>query len=99
MTDPGPGHNSGPSAIAVDQLRSIIERVERLEELDSTLVAGRPIGSAAIGGLALLADRLEREARLCRSLLARFGDGSYNATVRDAVSETTLRSVLAEIDA
>ena len=32
MTDPGPGHNSGPSGIAVGQLRSIIERVERLEE-------------------------------------------------------------------
>jgi uncharacterized protein (UPF0335 family) len=32
MTSPGPGHNSGPSGIAVDHLRSIIERIERLEE-------------------------------------------------------------------
>ena len=29
MSEPGPGHNSG---IAADQLRSFIERVERLEE-------------------------------------------------------------------
>lgn len=31
-TSPGPGHNSAPSAIARDQLRSIVERIERLEE-------------------------------------------------------------------
>lgn len=33
MSDPSIGHNSEPAtAFAVDQLRSIIERVERLEE-------------------------------------------------------------------
>lgn len=32
-TQPGPGHNSEPAKVlAADQLRSIIERVERLEE-------------------------------------------------------------------
>ncbi len=30
--EPGVGHNSSPSAIAADQLKSFIERVERLEE-------------------------------------------------------------------
>ena len=34
MTEPGPGHNS---AIAVAQLKSIIERIERLEEEKKTI--------------------------------------------------------------
>lgn len=32
MTEPGPGHNSEPATFAEAQLKSIIERVERLEE-------------------------------------------------------------------
>jgi uncharacterized protein (UPF0335 family) len=34
MTDapPPPGHNSDPAGFAKDQLRSIVERIERLEE-------------------------------------------------------------------
>lgn len=40
MTEPGPGHNSnpGPSGIAVGQLRSIIERIERLESEKQAVV-------------------------------------------------------------
>ena len=34
MTEPGPGHNS---TIAVEQLKSIIERIERLEEEKKTI--------------------------------------------------------------
>jgi uncharacterized protein (UPF0335 family) len=40
MTDaPGPGHNSGatPAAFASEQLKSIIERIERLEEEKAAL--------------------------------------------------------------
>lgn len=33
MSDaPGPGHNSEPGGIAADRLRSIVERIERLNE-------------------------------------------------------------------
>ncbi len=44
MTDtpgPGPGHNSG--GIAADRLRSLIERIERLEE------ERKALGSSVIG--------------------------------------------------
>lgn len=38
MNEPGPGHNSDPATkIAKDQLKSIVERVERLEEERKTL--------------------------------------------------------------
>lgn len=39
MSEPGPGHNSeGPqTTLAKDQLRSIIERIERMEEEKKTI--------------------------------------------------------------
>ena len=37
MTDASIGHNSEGSAFAKDQLRSIIERIERLEEEKKTI--------------------------------------------------------------
>ena len=32
MGEPGPGHNSEVGGIAADRLRSIVERIERLQE-------------------------------------------------------------------
>jgi uncharacterized protein (UPF0335 family) len=39
MSEPGPGHNSeGPqTTLAKDQIRSIIERIERMEEEKKTI--------------------------------------------------------------
>ena len=38
MSEPGIGHNSEPATkLAADQLRSIIERIERLEEEKKTI--------------------------------------------------------------
>lgn len=39
MTAPGIGHNSEPGGIAADRLRSIVERVERLNEEKAALSA------------------------------------------------------------
>lgn len=37
MAEPGAGHNSGDDPVAGDQLKSIVERIERLEEEKKTI--------------------------------------------------------------
>ncbi len=35
--DPGPGHNAGPAGFAAGQLKSFVERIERMEEEKQTI--------------------------------------------------------------